>query len=256
MFSRVVLTLALLSALSQAVAGQTTWNRVSSFQHRFDNQDRAVVFVLEVPSPWKGNGDFARIRIRVTGQREFVLASEDGWAEYAEQETQLTNKLRKSIKNLVRSTYVLMAKAAENRTFLFLFGHVYGSSPGSLDVLELGLEGRPRVVLHRNELGLEDVRDLDGDGVAEVVGYPCLSESYGEGFQTYNPFHVFKLGPTATSRASLSLSLSKAYNLRHYYGWVGPDCSEDIVVVLHPPNRKKPIIVPLKQAEKMMGAKR
>ena len=35
------------------------------------------------------------------------------------------------------------------------------------------------------------------------------------------------------NEASLSESLSKNYNLKHYYG-AGPSCSEDIAFVLHP----------------------
>jgi hypothetical protein len=53
---------------------------------------------------------------------------------------------------------------------LVLFGYSYASSPGSPDVLEVSKDGRPAVVFHRNEFGLSDLRDLDGDGLAEIVG--------------------------------------------------------------------------------------
>jgi len=168
---------------------------------------------------------------------------------YGSDESSLSPKLLKP--NLVRSDYVLARKASENRTLLFLFGHSYASSPGSLDVLEISKDGEAGVVLHREEFGLMELRDLDGDAVAEVVGYPCLSQVWGNGLLTYDPYNVYKLGNSPADPAVLSLPLSKSYNLKHYYGWAGANCREDIAVVLHPPNGGKPVVVSAKEAQSM-----
>ena len=233
-------------------SAQTKWKQVSSFQFNW-NGHANVQITLEIPYPWSDPGDFTRIRIRVPGRKEFVLNNKTGWVKNVSEDAgQLPRTLAK---NAVHSNYVLALKVAEDRTALFLFGYAYASSPGSLDMLELSTDGQPRVVLHRDELGLKDVRDLDADGVAEVVGYPCLSQQFGNGLLTYDPFNVYKLGEHPANPASLSLPLSKAYNLKHYYGWAGPQCREDVAVVLHPPKGKKPVIMGTKEAKKLTPEK-
>jgi hypothetical protein len=250
---RIVPVFALLFMMAGSAFGQTSWKRVSSFSFDWDGH-KDVQVVLEIPLSWSAPGDFTRIRIRVPGQKEFVLSNKNGWVKYASDDASQPSDALK-VKNLVHSDHVLALKVAENRTALFLLGYAYASSPGSLDALEISTDSQPRVVFHRDEFGLKDVRDLDGDGVAEVAGYHCLSQEFGNGLLTYDPFNVYKLGATSTSPAKISLPLSKAYNLKHYYGWAGAQCSEDIAVVLHPPKGGKPIIVPTKEAERITGGK-
>jgi hypothetical protein len=250
---RVVLIVVVLFVVSMASSAQTTWERVSSFQFNWNGQANVRV-TLEIPYPRSAPGDFMRIRIRVPGQKEFTLSNKNGWVKYGSKEASQPSR-RLIAKNVVRSNQVLALKVAENRTALFLFGYEYASSPGSLDVLELSEGGQPRVVLHREELGLTDVRDLDGDAVAEVVGHPCLSQQFGNGLQTYDPFNTYRLGKLSAGTASLSLPLSKAYNLKHYYGWAGAKCSEGVAVVLHPPNRGKPVIMRTQEAERLTSVK-
>lgn len=162
------------------VSAQTTWKHVSTFEFDWDGR-RDVRVALELPARWDYGGDFSRIRIRVPGQKPFSLSTQTGW-----------ERLEKQWRG-GPSPYVLVRRVAENRTALFLIGYGYGSSTGTLDVIELNADGYPRVVLHVKELGLKEIRDLDGDGIAEIVGYPCLSELFGDGWQTYDPFPVYRL---------------------------------------------------------------
>lgn len=230
--------------------GQPSWERVSSFA--FDwNGHNDVRVVLEIPPSWSNPGDFTRIHVLVPGQKDFILSNKEGWVKYGSEEASASPGIR-GVTNLLRSPYVLALKIAQNRTVLFLLGYSYASSPGSLDVLELSDRGKPTVVLHREELGLKEVRDLDGDGVAEIVGYPCLSQEFADGLLTYDPLNVYRFGTTLASRAALSLSLSKGYNIKHYYGWAGAQCSENFAVVLHPPKSSKPLVMTKKQAEKLI----
>jgi hypothetical protein len=155
-------------------------------------------------------------------------------------------------RNVVPSQYVLALNATANgQTLLFLLGYSYASSPGSLDVIELSQAGQPHVILHRKELGLADVRDLDADGIAEIIAFPCLSQEFGNGLLTYDPLNVYKLATTADGDAKLSIPLSKSYNQEHYYGWAGAQCSEDFAVVLHPSKGRKPIVLSTKEAERI-----
>jgi hypothetical protein len=91
--------------------------------------------------------------------------------------------------------------------------------------------------------------------VAEVIGYPCLSQEWGNGLITYDPYNVYKLGGVSGTSASLSLPLSRNYNLSHYYGWAGAQCSEDLAVVIHPPGGGKPLIMNAKKAERITSGK-
>lgn len=183
--------------------------------------------------------------------KEFVLSNENGWVKPESNRLFPPAEVRKN--NLVQNEYVLAAKAKENRTLLLLFGYTYASSPGSLDVLEISDDYQIRVALHRDEFALKELRDIDGDGIVEIVGLPCFSETWGQGLTTYDPFNVYKLGVSPADAATLSLPLSKTYNLKNYYGWAGPNCSEDFAVLLHPPNGGKPIVVPAKEAQKITG---
>jgi hypothetical protein len=240
---------------SAIAPAQTKWQNVSAFQFDWDGH-RDVNVLLEKPSEWNDPGDFTRIRIRVPGQKEFVLTNQNGWVRYASESASMMPDLMKK-RSLTPSKYLLAVGAAHDaRTLLFLFGYSYASSPGSLDVLEISQFGQPHVVLHREEFGLAEVRDLDGDGVAEVVGFPCLSQEFGDGLLTYDPLNVYKLDATKGVQARLSIPLSKTYNLAHYYGWAGPKCSESFAVVLHPPRGGKPIVVSTEEAERIVSPKR
>jgi hypothetical protein len=245
-----VMVQALLIFVITTVAGkavaQAKWRQVSAFT--FDWNDHAHVRVaLSIPSPWDDPGDFTRIIVSVPGRKDVVFTNDNGWVKYSAEATPEVKKY----KNVVSSDYVLAVKASPNRTLLLLLGYGYASSPGSLDVLEVTSDGEVHRVLHRDELGLEEVRDLDNDGLSEIVGYPCLSQEWGNGLLTYDPFNVYTLSNAPGGNATLSVSLSKSYNLKHYYGWAGPKCSEDIAVVLHPPKGGKPIIVSAKEAQQL-----
>lgn len=232
---------------------QTKWKTVERFQFEWDGHPDVRV-TLELPTNWDEGGEFSRVRIQVPGKKEFVLEDDVGWAHFRSEDATLPDDFAKTAKNLVRSRNVLAVRVSASRTALFLFGIAYGSSPGRLDVLEIGSDGQPRAVLHKDELGVKAVRDLDGDGIAELVGYPCLSQGFGNDLLTYDPFNVYKLGAKPAAQAELSLPLSKHYNLKHYYGWAGPSCSEDFAVVLHPPGGGKPRVMSTRDAEKLTGS--
>jgi hypothetical protein len=250
---RVAIIVALLFLAVISAPAQTKWERVSSFQFDWDGHP-GVKVLLDIPQSEAGADVFKRIRIRVPGHKEFVLVNNLMWVKYGSEDAETSPGIRKA-KSLVPSPYVLALQAAENRTLLLLVGWAYGSSPGHLDVIEISDAGEPQVVFHQDEFGLLELRDLDGDGIAEIIGYPCLSQGWGNDLLTYDPFNIYKLGATSATAATLSIPLSKSYNLKHYYGWAGPTCSEDIAVVLHPPKGGKPILMNAKKAQKLMEGK-
>lgn len=197
---------------------------------------------------------FTRLRIQTPSEPEFVLTNEYAWWIRL---NRIPNWFS-GRKNSVSSQYVfglpvLIGKTPH--TFLFVVGWPFGSSPGSLHILDLEGAKPPVVVLQKEELEFDGLRDLNNDGVPEIVGVPCLAQEWGDHLLTYNPIHVYALhqgGP----KAELSIPLSRAYNEAHYYGWVGPDCTEDWATVLHPPGGGKPVIMKSAEAEKIQSKSR
>lgn len=238
----------IIATITASAAAQIEWRQVSTVMFDWDKHPN-IRLTLSIQKSWNDPGDFTRLSVDVPGHNQVVFENDTGWVRYRSGE--VSSKVN-TYKNLIQSDYLLAAKISQNRTVLFLVGYAYASSPGSLDVLEISDSGEPRRVLHQDELGLKEVRDLDADNIDEIVGFPCLSQEWGNGLLTYDPFNVYKFGKIRGSDATLSVPLSKTYNLRHYYGWAGPQCSEDIAVVLSPPKGGKPILVSAKEAHRLM----
>jgi hypothetical protein len=97
--------------------------------------------------------------------------------------------------NLTRSTHFYLSPKL--RTFsgapmLLLFGFAYASDPGSLKVLAPGAGGLPIEAFSSNEFELTAVEDLNGDGSAELIGKPSLSQCGGCNHCSYDPFAVYR----------------------------------------------------------------
>lgn len=232
------------------MASTSAWTTVEEFD--FDWQkDTPAHFKLEQMS-----GERSRLTVQMRGQRDFILESDLGWVEYGS-DYQPGEKFLRANKNLSSSKYALILPiSAESNAsrLVFLFGDEYASDTERLHVLALDASGSPKVIFDRN-FHVTEFHDLDGDGVSEIAGQPCFSQGWGHDLLTYDPFHVYQVITPAEMPARLSLPLTREYNLKHYYGWAGPDCSEDLAVVLHPPKHGKPVIVKASEAEKMFEKK-
>jgi hypothetical protein len=249
---------AILSVLLSIGHAQTQWKQVETVHFDWGGPGQAATFVLERPLQSDGPGDFTRLRIRTPGHHEFVLNDEEGLVNFRKENCSFPFAFCKR-KNLVNSDYLLFLPVSEGRSALFVFGWAYASSPGSLHVIELNTDGTPYESLSKKEFDLYDLKDVDADGIPEIVGKDCMSQSWGgEGgnaLSTYDPYSVYRLGKSQSGKTTYSLELSRQYNLKHYYGWAGPSCSEEYAVVLHPPGRKRPIIMKSKEAEKLFEKK-
>jgi hypothetical protein len=243
------------SAQATPPAGNTAtkWKTIEEFNYAWKPGQAPAHFKLELPEGYEDPGDFTRIHIQVKGQPEFVLTNEDGWIAYNSQEQQSDVYAKLKKQNLAQSKYALLLpdSTRAGEPLVFLRSWVYASDAERLHVIGFKPSGEP-ISLLNTELDLEAVADLDGDGHPEIVGMPCMSQEWGPGFLTYDPHHVYQVPHPITGPAKLSVELSKAYNLKHYYGWAGPDCSEKLVVVLHPPSGGKPVIMDVAEAKKLM----
>ncbi|HET9839042.1 MAG TPA: hypothetical protein VFR84_12460 [Candidatus Angelobacter sp.] len=198
-----------------------------------------------------------RLTIRSQGQPDFVLDHDDVWDEFKNDFTP-EEKFLSRYRNLGPSKYAYIlapSNSGQMRPLIFMVTPQYGSDPGTLFVLGLDAASRPKVLL-KTTFHITEFRDLDNDGVAEIAGQPCFSQGWGHDFLTYDPFHVYQLASAPQPEFKLALELTEKYNREHYYGWAGPDCSEELAVVLHPPGGGKPVIVKSEDAKKIFTKKK
>jgi hypothetical protein len=222
------------------------WHTVEATTFRW--RKGGDTYTSVVKSAGQGTED-TRLLIEVPGRRDFwvslpsgVVTISDGW---------LDEKLAAG--NLLKSNYLYLTnrlKNEEGTPMLIVFSAAKASAPGGLRVLSLDKTGYPVEVFSDDNFQLTSLTDLDGDGIAEIVGKHCYSQLSGEDISTYDPYSVYRLPRSRASKATYSLLLSRSYNLKHYYGWAGRDCREDVLVVLHP-HKGKPRIVSAKEAERV-----
>jgi hypothetical protein len=239
------------SAAAQNPARPKDWGVAEEFDFDWQGNGQPAHFRIEQSM----DEQISRLTISIKGQKDWVLENDDAWEEFARDFLKEEDFLKKN-KNLAASKYAfILAPSPSARPWILLVTPQYGSDPGNLWVLALGSSGRPEIIL-KTTLHIKEFRDLDGDGVAEIAGQPCFSQSWSSNLLTYDPLHVYKLETTPKAELKLSLLLSQDYNLKHYYGWAGPTCSEDLAVVVHPPGGGKPVIMKTEEAKKMLGMKK
>jgi hypothetical protein len=240
----------LLAMLWYPSFADVSWKTVDSFTYDWMGDGKPYEFILDIPADYDSEGDFTRLRISRAGRFLLTVQDDDGIAKVTVEASEF--QVKKLLEgNPVPSPHLLFTPAVRGSSkvpLLFLFGCAYASSPGSLHVLALGNNGIPKEILYLRNFMLSEACDLNRDGKLELVGKPCLSQSFGDDLFTYDPYHVYRFGTSATSPMRLDVALSKRYNLGHYYGWAGMKCREDIAVVLHPPGGGKPVIMETKKA--------
>jgi len=228
------------------------WTVVEEFDFDWSGKGAPAHFTLERHT---GQQEPSRLTIRIKGHKDFVLSNDDGWVEYQ------TNflpgeKFLKVYRNLSQSSYVLFLRGSDGSPPLAFLGSLsYASDPERLHVIGLDDAGDPKLLFNQI-FHLAELVDLDGDGTKEIVGLPCFSQTWGDNLLTYDPLHVYKFESTPQLELKFSLPLSQDYNLKHYYGWAGPDCREDLAVVLHPPGGGKPVIMKAEEAENLQRKKK
>lgn len=236
------------------VTSSTKWKTVEEFDYQWRADQPVTHFKLEIPEGYEDPGDFIRIRIQPKGHSEFVLNSDDGWIEIANQKfPDAYTKLKEH--NLVQSKYVLILPHSQNPDvppLIFLRGWD-PISPGRLRIIGWQPSGDP-LLLFSEEFYLVDVNDVDDDGIKEIIGHPCFGEgtgAIGSGAGTYNPYQVYKIEIPIQKTATLSTALTEQYTRQKYDGYGGPKCSDDFITIDSKDKSKKPLVVTKEQFEKM-----
>jgi hypothetical protein len=230
------------------------WRTFGTVSYDWKGTSVPYDFVLRVPTDYDGRNYFTQLEIIRQGEVVFTVTDEDGITKYSRA---IANRDIKKITsgNLLHSEHLLMMPTIKGRSrfpLLFLFGRAYASQPGSLHVISLSDDGVPKEILSLKNFDFYNLADLSHDSVPELIGKKCLSQSFGEGVLTYDPFSVYRFGATATSPMIFDLALTREYNKVNYYGWAGPNCREDLAVVLHPPGGGKPVIMDAEKAKALL----
>lgn len=235
------------------ITNSTKWNTVEEFDYQWRANQPSLHFKIEIPEKYKEPGDFIRIHIQPQGRPDFVLSNDDGWIEYnyGEKVKDFYTELVK--RNLVQSKYVLvlpMSKNPDDPPLIFLRSWGYASNPERLHIIGLQPSGDP-LLMFNDEFYLEDLSDMDGDGVSEVIGLPCLSEGVDKGVGTYAPRQVYKIVFPIQKPAAFSIPLTEQSTRQKYDGWAGPECSQKHFVVDRADKTKKPLVMTEEEFRKM-----
>lgn len=239
----------LLLFISSVTYAEESWVVVDKV--RFDwNQDKKIdQVILERPKVWNNPGNFTRIRIKITGKKEFILKDENGLSQY------MKNGEQGFIKSQIKSNYMALFPFSEkfSESFLIMFGYEFGSSPGELLILVLNQEGVPEKLFCKT-LNIIEFKDINKDKYPEMIGQPWYAQGLGSNgdIHSYCPMHVYRFYKSRGNfRVVLDLNLSKKYNENYGAGWAGPDPRNDIVEIT-PLNGSKPRLMNKKEAFKTL----
>ena len=229
------------------------WKTIETMRYSWRHGAPAYTFVVEENlDPPKTDSDPRTPRLRIVSPNggDLIVAVEGGLVKSSDG---LGSKAIAS-DNLLKSDFVYLSpklKGSHGEPALIVFGWAFASDPGSIRVVALDANATPRLIFSHDTFDLDAIADLDGDGAAELIGHRSLSQGFGKCFQTCDPFAVYRFENGPLPKATYSLTLSKAYNLKHYFGWAGPSAREDLAVVMCPEARGR--IMNSKLAEAQFG---
>ena len=224
---------------------QGKWQAIETTRYEWSKKSVSQTLIVE-----KRNDEEFRLRIETPGRADFLLPIVNGAVRL---DDEIINK-QLVADNLLNSSYLYLSPKLRDRSgrpMLIVFGEAMGSDPGSLNIVALNQTGVPKVVFSSETFELTAIQDLDADNQPEIVGLHCLSQEWGTCLTTYDPYSVYRFNPRSGS-AVRSLALSKTYNLKNYYGWAGPNCSEQIAVV-RCDTKGKPRVLSAQKAKRLYG---
>jgi hypothetical protein len=171
-------------------------------------------------------GEFSKIIIQ--GKHSYSSKNYNNWISLDNENTDVSKDVYRFLteKNLVKSNRVFLIPINKD-TLMFTFGMGYGGDASKVIIFRInGYEFKQ--VFDLNFWLLEISSRIEGHHL-EIIGQQCFSQLFGqsERYRTYAPFQVYSL----SDKFKLNEVLTKDYNLKHYYGYVGHDCSEDYVIV-------------------------
>lgn len=217
---------------------------VESVSFDLDNDGKSDSIVLSIPEHWDEFIEFKQMDVSFANGRHATFKDFDGVSV-------ATGCFHKNLVrqlddvNLLKSRRLVLMNEKKSR-LLFVFGYCYPTSQ-DIDVYRIDKAGITSI-LHRSSFWPEKIEDIDKDGVLDVIGRTCVPDVTGlQGdYGTYSPYQAISLG----SAPAINEEMTKAYNLKHYYGYIGPECSHDYLVI---DVKGQKMIVKEKDAKRLLG---
>lgn len=197
---------------------------VERLQYDLDGDGKTDDIILSTPENWVDAGEFMRVDFHFGNGSKRSLEGSSGWVSYSESaDKQLVDWFRQH--NLLPSQRLVLLDDTEGG-ILFLFGYAYASSPGELTVVSF-YHNDIRTIFKGNFW--PEMIETSPESI-KMTGKQCFTYAWGIDLKcrTYDPYQVIQL--TAES-AQLDKVQTRDYNIKHYFGYVGPDCSEEYAVV-------------------------
>lgn len=200
------------------------------------------IFLYRIEN-WNDPGDFHKIIIKFNTGKLIEIYNTGDW-EVLDTNESFYETIRKY--NLVNNNKVLLVELSKNRKVVIINGYSYASAPGKLTVIDISVN-KPKVLFFDNFL-IQGIKDLNNDGIKELIGYEYLSmyngdeeyggyEDYNSIGETYRPYFVLKF---QNESFIIDTLLSESYNYENYVGYFGLEFDKDdryLVIVPHPVNK-------------------
>lgn len=146
-------------------------------KHSIDlNQDGLKDEVLlEKIKDWNDPGDFHAVTVSINNAEKIELLNKDGWIN--------TKEISEFIpdfndSNLVKSEYLSIKKASNDKFLLFLKGYHYASHPGFLSIVTV-VNDKP-VLIFNKEVNVFQFEDLNKDGIKDLVTIDCYKQFFND----------------------------------------------------------------------------
>ena len=181
------------------------WNTVEQVSYPWTGAQN-YVFTVEAAAPTASGGGAVEDspELRITGPRHTSLVVSVSGGLVTKSQGVSRQSLLKD--DLLSSQYLYLSPRLVGQNHapaLIVFGWAYASDPGSIRVIALDASGRAHVAFASDTFLLEDIVDLDGDGIDELVGRPSLSQKFGGCLETYDPFAVYRFFQHSTTDRAL-----------------------------------------------------
>jgi hypothetical protein len=228
----------------RSTAEERTLQNVETVRADLNGDGKEDSIIMQIPRYWLDSGDFTRIVFDIAGQRKHAFDNPEGWVSYDKYQT--NKAAAASVPGTVdsKSRMLSLIKINDKEYRVLLFGQPASHAPGKLYVFSV-INGSVKIDYFK-PLEITKVTDLNGDRYPEVVGNACFTRQFEDNpnFFSYTPYLVY----STRNGFFYDEKLTEQYNKEFYFGYFGPRCTQDTVVVK---TQDSTLIMELSRAKKI-----
>lgn len=226
------------------VAEERTLHNVHTIRTDLNGDGEEDSIILQIPRYWLDSGEFTRIVFDIAGQKKHAFDNPEGWVSYDKYKDTIEAQEDLPGANVNSSRLLSLIKIGDKDYRLLLFGMPGRLEPGKLFVFSV-INGSVKVDFY-GPFHLTQLADIDGDRFPEVIGKACYTRRFEDKpeFFSYSPYLVYNLKAGFT----LNEMQTEQYNHLSYFGYAGPHCSQDTIVVK---TADSTVIMPLETAKRI-----